>query len=130
MSDKTKPSPEKSSPDKPSPEWESAAVAKRLRETTSPGRPTAVQVFLHDEIPAADLPEKAKEIVTSTSASLNIPADAIKLGKVFRSAKSFSVTSDVPAVFDALAKRGEVKSILESEQSDILPKPLNVKDVP
>jgi hypothetical protein len=68
--------------------------------------------------------------VTSTSASLNIPADAIKLGKVYRLAKSFSVSSDVPAVFDALAKRGEVKSILESEQSDILPKPLNVKDVP
>jgi hypothetical protein len=135
MTDKTKPSPDKpspdkSSPDKSSPEWESAAVVRRLHQTTAPGRPSAVQVFLHDEVPASDLSEKAKEIVTSTSASLNIPADAIKLGKVYRLAKSFSVSSDVPAVFDALAKRGEVKSILESEQSDILPKPLNVKDVP
>ena len=114
---------------KPSPEWEGAAVVKRLHETTSPGNPSAVQVFLNDEISASELPEKAKEIVTATSESLNIPADAIKLGKVFRSAKSFSVSSDVPAVFEALAKHGEVKAILESEQSDILPKPLNVRDV-
>jgi hypothetical protein len=45
-------------------------------------------------------------------------------------AKSFSVTSDVPHVFDAIAKRGDVKSILESVQSDILPKPLNKKEIP
>ena len=56
-------------------------------------------------------------------------ADAIKIGKVYRSAKSFSLSTDVPGVFDAIAKRGEVKSILESEQHDILPKPRNVKDV-
>jgi hypothetical protein len=113
----------------PSSEWQGEAVVKRLRQTTSPGRPSAVQVFLKDEISASDLPEKAKQIVSDTRARLNIPADAIKLGKVFRSAKSFSVSSDVPDVFDALAKRGEVKSLLESEQSDIFPKPLNVKDV-
>ena len=113
---------------KPSPEWQSAAVVKRLHERTSPGSPTAVQVFLNDEVAASDLPEKAKEIVTDTSASLNLPADAIKLGKVFRSAKSFSVTTDIPAVFEALCKRNEVKTILESEQPDILPTPRNVKD--
>lgn len=118
MSDKTK----------PSPEWEGDAVARRLRETTRPGRPSAVQVFLNDEVSASDLPEKAKEIVSDMSTSLNLPADAIKLGKVFRSAKSFSVSTDRPDVFDALAKRGDVKSILESEQPDILPKPRNVKD--
>jgi hypothetical protein len=114
---------------KPSPQWAPEAVAKRLRESTSPGQPSSVQVFLHDEISANDLPEKAKEIVKDMSASLNLPADAIKLGKVFRSAKSFSLSTDVPGVFDAIAKRGEVKSILESEQHDILPKPRNVKEV-
>jgi len=113
---------------KPSPEWEDAAVVKRLRKATSPGHPSAVQVFLHDEISASELPAKAREIVTATSESLNLPADAIKLGKVFRSAKSFSVSTDIPDVFDALAKRGEVKTILESAQPDILPKPRNVKD--
>jgi hypothetical protein len=114
---------------KPSPEWQGEAVVKRLSQRTSPGRPSAVQVFLNDEVSASDLSDKAREIVSDTSARLNIPADAIKLGKVFRSAKSFSVSSDIPAVFDALAKRQDVKSILESEQPDILPKPLNVKSV-
>ena len=115
---------------KASPEWEAEAVAKRLRETTSPGQPSSVQVFLNDEISANDLPEKAKEIVKDMSASLNLPADAIKIGKMYRSAKSFSLSTDVPSVFDAIAKRSEVKTILESAQPDILPKPRNVKDVP
>ena len=115
---------------KASPEWESEAVAKRLSETTSPGRPSSVQVFLNDEVSANDLPEKAKEIVKDMSESLNLPADAIKIGKVYRSAKSFSLSTDVPGVFDAIAKRGEVKTILDSTQPDILPKPKNVKDVP
>jgi len=111
-------------------QWTSEAVAKRLRETTSPGQPSSVQVFLNDEISANDLTEKAREIVDDMSASLNLPADAIKLGKVFRSAKSFSLSTDVPGVFDAIAKRGEVKTILDSAQPDILPKPGNVRDVP
>lgn len=115
---------------KASPEWEAKAVVDRLRETTSPGQPSSVQVFLNDDVSANDLPEKAKEIVKHACESLNIPADAIKLGKVFRSAKSFSVSTDVPNVFEAIARRGEVKSILDSAQPDILPKPRNVKDVP
>ena len=79
---------------------------------------------------ALAFPEKAREIVKDAGESLNLPAEAIKLGKVFRSAKSFSVSTDVPNVFEAIAKRGEVKTILESAQPDILPKPRNVKDVP
>jgi hypothetical protein len=115
---------------KASPQWEAEAVVKRLRETTSPGQPSSVQVFLNDDVSADDLPDKAREIVKDACESLKIPADAIRLGKVFRSAKSFSVSTDVPNVFEAIARRGEVKSMLESAQSDILPKPRNVKDVP
>jgi hypothetical protein len=115
---------------KASPEWESEAVVKRLRETTSRGQPSSVQVFLTDEVSANDLPEKAREIVNEASASLNLPAGAVKIGKVHRLAKSFSISSDIPNVFEAIAKRGEVKTILESAQPDILPKPTNVKDVP
>jgi hypothetical protein len=70
------------------------------------------------------------EIVDNASASLNLAANAVTVGKIHRLAKSFSVTSDVAHVFDAIAKRDDVKSILESVQSDILPKPLNKKDVP
>jgi hypothetical protein len=40
-------------------------------------------------------------------------------------ARSFSVTTDKPDIFKSIAKSDEVKSILESEQFDILPKPLN-----
>jgi hypothetical protein len=115
---------------KASPEWEAEAVVKRLHKTTSSGNPSSVQVFLKDDVSANDLADKAKEIVRDTSASLNLPADAVKLGKVFRSAKSFSVSTDVPTVFEAIAKRGDVKTILESAQPDILPQPRNVKDVP
>jgi hypothetical protein len=45
-------------------------------------------------------------------------------------AKSLSISSDIPNVFDATARRDEVKAILESAQPDILPKPTNMKDVP
>jgi hypothetical protein len=115
---------------KASPQWETDAVVKRLHETTSPGQPSSVQVFLNDDVSANDMQEKAREIVKDAGESLNLPAEAIKLGKVFRSAKSFSVSTDVPNVFEAIAKRGEVKTILESAQPDILPKPRNVKEVP
>lgn len=114
--------------DKASPEWEAEAVVKRLRKVTSPGRPSAVQVFLNDKVSAKELPEKAQEIITQASESLNLPTGAIKLGKMFRSANSFSVSSDVPDVFAAIARRSEVRSILESEQPDILPKPRNVRE--
>jgi hypothetical protein len=66
---------------KASPEWESEAVVKRLRETTSRGQPSSVQVFLTDEVSANDLPEKAREIVNEASASLNLPVGAVKIGK-------------------------------------------------
>ena len=115
---------------KASPEWESDAVVKRLKKATSPGQPSSVQVFLNDDVSANDLPAKAQGIVSDLSASLNLPAGAVTLGKVHRLARSFSISSDAPKVFDAIVKRNEVKTILESVQPDILPKPRNVKDVP
>jgi hypothetical protein len=115
---------------KPSAEWETKNVVKRLRKATSPGKPAAVQVFLKDRLSLDDLNEKAKELVSYANASLNLPAGSVKLGKVFRAANSFSMSSDVPDAFDLIAKRGEVKTILDSAQSDILPKPRNAKDVP
>jgi hypothetical protein len=115
---------------KASPEWESDAVVKRLQEAAAPGRPVSAQVFLKDDVSDSELSSKAQEIVDHASASLKLKANAVTVGKIHRLAKSFSVTSDVPHVFDAIAKRDDVKSILESVQSDILPQPLNKKDVP
>jgi hypothetical protein len=112
-----------------SPEWQSEAVVKRLQETTSPGQPSYVNVFLTDDVAASDLAEKAKEIVSNASESLNLPAGSVKIGKMYRLAKSFSISSDIPKVFDAIAKHSDVKTILETAQADILPQPRDVKDV-
>jgi hypothetical protein len=68
----------------------------RLKQTTSSGQPSHVQVFLTDDVSVSDLAEQAKEIVDDTSARLNLPEGAVKIGGVFRLAKSFSVSSDVP----------------------------------
>jgi hypothetical protein len=114
---------------KASPEWESQAVADRLRKATAPGQPSSVQVFLTDDVAADELPAKAQEIIKEASASLNLPADALKLGKVHRLAKSFSLSTDVPTVFETIARRSDVKSLLDSAQPDILPRPRDVKDV-
>jgi hypothetical protein len=115
---------------KASPEWASEAVVKRLQESTSPGQPSSVQIFLNDDVPASELAAKAKEIIDDTSARLNLSPGAAKIGKFHNLARSFSVTSDEPKLFDAISKRGDVKTILESVQRDILPKPRNVKEVP
>lgn len=109
---------------KPSPEWANEAVVKRLHEKTAAGQPVCAQVFMTDKVSADDLSAKAKEIVEEVSASLGLAPDAVRIGKVHRLAKSFAVTSDMPQVFEAIAKRDEVKNILESEQTDILPKPV------
>jgi hypothetical protein len=47
----------------------------------------------------------------------------VRIGKVRGLAKSFSVTSDVPDVFEAIARQDDVKTMLEAEQADILPHP-------
>jgi hypothetical protein len=110
-------------------EWESEAVVKRLQETTSPRQPSYVNVFLTDDVAPSDFAEKAKEIVSDASERLNLPADAVKIGKMYRLAKSFSISSDVPKGFDTIANHSDVKTIRESAQADILPQPRDVKDV-
>jgi hypothetical protein len=115
---------------KPSPEWELEAVVKRLHEKATAGQPVSVQVFVNDDVPVNELPAKAQEIVDDASASLNLAPGAVRIGKIHGLAKSFSVTSAIPHVFEAIAKRDEVKTILESIQTDILPKPVKRKAVP
>jgi hypothetical protein len=116
--------------DKPTPEWTSEAVVKRLQERVASGQPTSVQVFVTDAVKSAELQSKAQEIVADTRAQLGLPPEAVQLGKIYPVAKSFSLTSTKPQVFEALAKRAEVKTLLESEQADIFPKPVNRRTVP
>jgi hypothetical protein len=109
---------------KVSPEWAPQAVVDRLRARTAGGRPASVQVFMNEDVRPEDLPAKAEEIVTAAGASLGLGPGSVRVGRIHKLAKSFSVTSDQPQVFEAIANRSDVKAIVESEQSDILPKPV------
>lgn len=117
-------------PVKPSPQWTSEAVVKRLQERVANGEPTSVQVFVTDAVKATEVQAKAQEIVDDTRTQFGLSPEAMQLGKVSSLAKSFMVTSRVPQVFEALAKHGEVKTLLEEEQKDIYPKPENRRTVP
>ncbi|CAN5201487.1 hypothetical protein BH10PSE6_BH10PSE6_25790 [soil metagenome] len=109
---------------KSSSEWTQKAVVERLRAKTAGGRSASAQVFMSDAVAAEDLSAKAKEIVETANASLGLAPGTVRVGRVHRLAKSFSVTSDQPEIFANIASRYEVKSLLDSEQTDILPKPV------
>jgi hypothetical protein len=111
----------------PTPEWTSEAVVKRLQEKAERGEPTSAQVFFADAVPAAELQNKAQEIIDDTIEKLKLAPDAIKLGKIYPLAKSFSLTTAKPQVFETINSRKDVKTLLESEQNDILPKPVTCK---
>ena len=115
---------------KPSAEWELNAVVKRLQKKTAPGKPVSASVFIKDTVPTEELSAKFQEIVNDATTSLNIAPNSVKIGKVRPSSRSFSVTSDEPSFFDQIAKRGEVETMLDSQQTDIYPKPKNRKAVP
>ena len=116
-------------PDQPSAQWEPKNVLKRLRKATASGQSASVQVFVNDAVAADELQDKAKQIVDDAAAAAGLEAGAVRLNKVHPLAKSFSVTASSPEVFEAIMKRDEVKTILESAQSDIYPKPVKRKDV-
>ena len=98
---------------KPSAEWELNAVVKRLQKKTAPGKPVSASVFIKDTVPTEELSAKVQEIVDDATTSLNIAPNSVKIGKVRPSSRSFSVTSDEPSFFDQIAKRGEVKTMLD-----------------
>jgi hypothetical protein len=109
--------------------WKTDAVLQRLGQRVASGRPVACQVFVADDVPAAQVPETAHRIVAEASEQLNLPPGAIHLGKIRGLAKSFSVTTDVPEAFEAIARQRTVKGIMEAEQLDILPQPVRRKAV-
>ena len=115
---------------KPSAEWTPKNVLKRLRKATASGKPASANFFVTEAVSPDQLQEKAKQIVEDASASLGLAAGAVKLGKVHPLAKSFSVTASAPEVFEEIMKCDEVKTVLESAQEDIYPKPVGRKVVP
>jgi hypothetical protein len=111
-----------------SPQWLADAVVKRLQEKASKGQPVSAQVFMSESVGPNDIVQKAHEIVKNAVSEAGLSADSARVGKIFPLARSFSVTTDKPDIFKSIVKSDEVKSILESEQSDILPTPLNRRD--
>jgi hypothetical protein len=103
-------------------QWSIPEVLAQLRAKAGKGKPVAVQVFLHDDVSAENLAELAEKIVTAAKEEVGKHA-AAKLGKVHRLAKSFSVSADVDTL-SAVANMPNVKTILPSEISDILPRPV------
>jgi hypothetical protein len=114
----------------PSTEWDPKNVVKRLQQKMASGGSASAQIFFSDDVPGDRVLAKAEEIAEETSKRLGLDRAAVKIGKVHRLAKSFSLTSDEPRVFSEILKSPAVKSILESEQSDILPQPIRKKSVP
>jgi hypothetical protein len=101
---------------KPTPQWDIPEVLQRLRNRSKPGEPVRVQVFLNDDVPSGALGETVERLVKSAD---------VKLGKIHKLAKSFSVQGSPDAV-ERIARSSDVKSILPSEIDDVYPPPRNI----
>lgn len=102
-------------------------VVNRLKQKASHGSPASAQIFVKDSVPSSEVAAVAESIVSNARKSLKLSPDSVHVGKVRSLAKSFSVTSDVADVFAAIASQSDVKSMLESEQTDIFPRPIKHK---
>jgi hypothetical protein len=113
--------------DRSSSQWATANVLAQLRARAGDKGKIAAQVFLHDDSPANDLSDMAQKIVSAAKQKVGKEATA-ELGKVHQLAKSFSLQADVDTLA-AIADMPDVKTILPSEVTDILPRPTKVTPV-
>lgn len=109
----------------PSPQWRPEAVLGRLQAQSTKGEPLRVQVSLSDAIDETEVARLADEITRGAAQSSGATAGSYRVGRVFPHAKSFSVQADKPDIFREMLKHGDVKSLIDSQQSDILPRPLD-----
>ncbi len=115
---------------KPSTDWATENVLKRLEERTPPGQAVSAQIFLADTVAAEDLPAVAREIVDAAAGSAGEPSRSVEIGKVHRSARSFSVKA-APTVIRQISNLGRVKAVLPSEiEEGMLIRPVKKKPVP
>ncbi|ESQ83760.1 hypothetical protein [Asticcacaulis benevestitus] len=103
-------------------QWSKSAVVSRLKDKLRQGHPVSVQVFLNQD--CGDVSGLAQTMVDDSLAQAGMAPQSASLGRIFRLANSFSVSSDNLPFFESLSRRPEVKSLIESEQSDIFPKPV------
>jgi hypothetical protein len=99
---------------KASAEWATENVLKRLEETTPSGQAVSAQIFLTDTVAPEDLPTVAREIVAAAAGAAGEPARSVEIGKIHRSAKSFSVKA-APSVIRHISNLGQVKAVLPAQ---------------
>ena len=109
----------------PSAQWRPEAVLARLQAQSAKGEPLSVQVSLSDGVDETDVARLADEITQGAAHVTGAAAGSYHVGRVFPLAKSFSVQADKPDIFREILKHRDVKSLIESQQPDILPKPLD-----
>ncbi len=108
-----------------SPQWRPEAVLRRLKDEASDGQPVSAQVFMSDSVSPDEIVQKAHEIVNAATSKAGLSADSARVGNILILSKSFSVTTGNPDIFKSIASSHEVKSIIDSKQDDIFPRPLN-----
>lgn len=108
--------------DQTEPDWSLESVLEALERTAGPdGRASAV-VFLNDDVDRKTFDVTVENLVRDALAESGLTCEQPTIERTSRLAKSFSLLAS-PALFSAIAKRPEVKSILPSEIDDIYPKP-------
>ncbi|MFL4971947.1 MAG: hypothetical protein ACJ8DQ_03015 [Xanthobacteraceae bacterium] len=107
-------------------EWTIPEVLARLRESGK-GKPVQAHVFLSDDVPAEQLPDLARQMITAAKKKVGEHA-AAELGKIHGLAKSFSLKADVDTL-SAVAKMPNIKAILPSEVEDVFPRPVKASPV-
>ena len=90
----------------------------------------SAQVFMSETVKPDEIAGRRRNWRRRRPSNLGLPSDAVRVGKVFPLARSFSVTANEADVFRSIVGSKDVKSIFEFEQPDILPKPLNRRSDP
>src|SRR5215471_10126505 len=108
-----------------SPRWTKKQVLKRLRKHSRAGQPVSAQIFLDESI-GDDVSAVVHQIVATAEEATRTSGVPLKVGKIHRLAKSFSVEAD-PEAIAVIADQPAVKAVLPSEISDIYPKPVKIK---
>lgn len=104
-------------------EWSTEKVLEMLRTNARRGERASAQVFLDKNIPPEDVKTTAEAIVQKAEAEADSPRSSAEVGKIHKSARSFSVKAD-PDLIAKIAASKDVTAILPSEIKDIHPKPV------
>ena len=101
--------------------WGPEEVLARLRAQTRPGGRARLHVFLTSAV-AAECTEQAARRITDLAVA-ETGTSAAEIGPVRRSARSFLVAAELPAL-EAIARCPEVSAVLPTDIEDVYPRPV------